>query len=222
MKKIDFFEFTAVLAPGAVTIYGLARIYPDLGLLLADEQISFGDLGLLLVLAYVAGHLVQSFGNLIEWVWWKSVGNWPTDWVRTRKNKILADAQLNLLPARIHALLKITCPEDLKLVAEADWRAITQQAYTLVRKAGRAERIDIFNGNYGMFRGIAAALFVIIVACLLDSKDHDWRLYGALAVMLGLALLRMHRFGIHYSRELFLQFIGLQPGESAIAKKESE
>ena len=56
-----------VVAPGAVAVYGLARTYPELGLFLRDEKISFGELGLLLILAYVAGRLLQSLGNLIEW-----------------------------------------------------------------------------------------------------------------------------------------------------------
>jgi len=220
MKKFDFYEFTGVLAPGAVVVYGLARIYPELGLLVREEKISFGEFGLLLVLAYVAGHLLQSFGNLIEWAWWRCAGGWPSDWVRTRKRDILATAQWQVLPARVREVLDIKCPDDLAAISVADWKAITRQVYAAVRKAGRAERIDIFNGNYGMFRGVAASLIVILVAAFNEVERDRWKLYGVLIVLALLALMRMHRFGVYYARELFVQFIGMKSGESDSPKKE--
>lgn len=222
MKKFDFYEFTGILAPGAVVVYGLARIYPDLGIIVQDEKISFGELALLLILAYVAGHLVQAFGNVIESIWWKCNGGWPSDWVRTRKRDIIATAQWNVLPARIRDFLKIECPDDLTTVTPKDWKSITRQIYAAVQMAGRADRVDIFNGNYGMFRGVTASIIVILVAAFIDVETDPWKLYGALFVMALLALMRMHRFGVHYARELFVQFIGMQTGETAKTKKEDE
>lgn len=220
MKKFDFYEFTGVLAPGAVVVYGLARIYPDLGIIARDEKISFGELGLLLILAYVVGHLIQAFGNVIESIWWKCNGGWPSDWVRTNKRDIIAKAQWNVLPARIRDSLKIECPDNLAAVTPKDWKSITRQVYAAVRKAGRADRVDIFNGNYGMFRGVAAGIIVILVAAFNDVETGPWKLYGVLLVMALLAVMRMHRFAVNYARELFVQFIGMQPGEIAPAKKE--
>ena len=222
MKKVDFYEFTGVLAPGAVTVYGLSRIYPELGMLVHNEKISFGEFGLLLILAYVAGHLIQTLGNSIEWVWWKCAGGWPSDWVRTRKQGIIAAAQCKALPARIRDGLHIKCPDDLSSLSADEWNSIVRQVYAAVRKAGRAERIDIFNGNYGMFRGVAAGLIVVLVAAFNDVEIARWKLYGALLVMVLLAMIRMHRFGVHYARELFVQFIGMQPGEKAGSKMEVE
>jgi hypothetical protein len=222
MKKFEFYEFAGILAPGALAVYGLARIYPELGILVRNEKVSFGELGLLLILAFVAGHLVQAFGNFVEWVWWKCAGGWPSDWVRSGKHHLLANAQCLVLPARIRDILRIECPDQLGAITPGDWKAITRQAYAAVRKAGRAERIDIFSGNYGMFRGVAAVLVVILVAAVNDVEHGSWRLYGALLVMALLALVRMHRFGVHYARELFVQFIGMQPGETAQPKKEDK
>jgi hypothetical protein len=173
-------------------------------------------------MAYVAGHLVQSFGNLIELIWWKCARGWPTDWVRTRRHDILALAQWNILPARIRELIRIECSDSLATFTEKDWKSITRQVYASVRKAGRAERVDVFNGNYGMFRGIAASLVIILAAACLDAEKHNWRLYGSLLVMLGLALMRMHRFGVHYSRELFVQFLNTEPNEATETGKKKE
>lgn len=49
MDKIEAYEFAGIIAPGAVTIFGLSRIYPELGLLMNDDKISFGEFGLLLI-----------------------------------------------------------------------------------------------------------------------------------------------------------------------------
>jgi hypothetical protein len=220
--KLNFYDFAGILAPGAVAVYGLARIYPELGLIVRDEKISFGELGLLLILAYVAGHLLQSLGNLIEWLWWKPCGGMPTDWIRTRKRDILAEAQWKKLPAKIRQVLKIDCSDDLSTVSKKDWFSIRKQVYSVVKKAGGAERIDIFNGLYGMFRGVAAGLFVILVAAFNEVEQDRWKLYGVLLVLALFALIRMHRFGVHYARELFVEFLNVQPGESTPPKKETK
>jgi len=222
MKKLNFYDFAGILAPGAVAVYGLARIYPELGLIVRDEKVSFGELGLLLILAYVAGHLLQAFGNLIEWVWWKPCGGMPTDWVRTGRRNILADAQRKVLPVKIRELLNIECNDDLSRFSSKDWFSIRKQVYSAVRRAGRAERVDIFNGSYGMFRGVAASLIVILVAAFNDLEQARWKLYGVLLVLALLALIRMHRFGVHYARELFVEFLNTKPGETAAPKKEEK
>jgi hypothetical protein len=222
LKKFEFYEFAGVLAPGVVTVYGLARIYPDLGIILKDEKVSFGELGLLLILAFVAGHLIQAFGNLIEIVWWKCSGGKPSDWVRTGKGKILAASQAQVLPARIRELLRTNCPDDLHTITPQDWFGITRQVYATVRKAGRADRVDIFAGNYGLFRGVAAGFIVILVATYNNTENESWKLYAVIALVILLALDRMHRFGVHYARELFVQFIDIQPGETMQPKKAKE
>lgn len=211
MKQFDYYEFAGVLAPGAVVVYGLARIYPALGILSVTENVSFGELGLILILAYVAGHLIQAFGNFIEWAWWKGAGGKPTDWIRVRKRNILAEAQWNTLPTKIQSQLGLNCPNRLSDISPADWAPITRQVYAAVRKDGRNERVDIFNGNYGMFRGIAASLVLILVVLLSDVESNQLRLYFALATLTLLALFRMHRFAVYYARELFVQFLEIEP-----------
>ena len=222
MKKFDFYEFAAILVPGAVMTYGLSRIYPEIGLISRDKEVTFGELGLLLILSYAGGHLVQSLGNFIEWIWWKCFSGWPSDWVKNNQQSILASAQAELLPVRIRELLHIKCPDDLSAMTPKDWKPITRQLYAATRKMGRTDRVDIFNGYYGMFRGLTAAILVILIAALTDLQERNWRLLGALTVMAGLALLRMHRFGVHYARELFVQFIEIEAGEPISNKPKEE
>ncbi|MBL8809844.1 MAG: hypothetical protein JNM43_06665, partial [Planctomycetaceae bacterium] len=88
------------------------------------------------------------------------------------------------------------------------WYGITRQIYAAVSAAGRAGRVDTFNGNYGLNRGLAASLLTIAILVLFTGRSN-WPysvglLLGAIA-----ALYRMHRFARHYARELFVQFLQL-------------
>ncbi len=221
MKKISFYEFTGILAPGAVCLYGLARLIPDLGFLLSDKELSLGDFGLLLILAYITGHLLQSLGNGLEWVWWKLWGGWPSAWVRNNKHSLIAPEQRALLPKKIQDVLGIDCKGDLANFDEAGWRSIVSQVYAQVRKAGRAGRVDIFNGNYGMFRGIATSIGILVLAYYTSHSLITYKLGVVLWVLFALALIRMHRFGKYYASELFIQFLDFKPGETP-SKTESE
>jgi len=215
--KINSYEFLGVMVPGVVLTYGLSLLFPELGIIKAADKVSFGDLGLLLVLAFVAGQLVQAAGNVVEWIWW-FIGGWPSDWIRTKRRHILAAKQYPLVQDKLKSVLKIASePKD---ISDCDWHAVTRQVYAAVANAGRATRVDIFNGNYGMFRGVVAAVVVLIAAGLLSHKISDWRVYAGLVFMLILALARMHRFGVYYSRELFIQFIQLD--DAHVAPKPEE
>jgi len=221
MKKLDFYEFTGIVAPGAVAVYGLSRIHPEVGLLLKDQSITVGELGLLLILAYVAGHIIQSFGNLLEKGWWFFFGGMPSDWPRTGKRQLLAASQMQVLPSRIRSVLKLECSERLSDLSKNDWFAITRQIYSTVRLVDRTDRIDVFNGNYGMFRGIAASLLLLLAVAIIDTQVHDARVYAVLGITALLAFFRMHRFGVQYARELFVQFLSIKSADSPEVKKES-
>ncbi len=210
--KINSYEFLGVMVPGVVLTYGLSLLFPELGIIKAADKVSFGDLGLLLVLAFVVGQLVQAGGNVVEAIWW-AVGGWPSDWIRSKRRHLLAAKQYPLVQEKLKSVLKIE--GDLKKISAGDWHAITRQVYASVANAGRTSRIDLFNGNYGMFRGVAAAVVILIAVGLISQKITDWRVYGGLGFMLILALARMHRFGVYYSRELFIQFIQLDDAHAA-------
>lgn len=209
MKTFDFYEFAGVLAPGALTLYGLTLVYPGWQPLIEGKQFTVGDLGLFVVLAYVVGHLIQALGNLIEQLFWALQGGMPTDWLRTNRHQLLAPTQVALLLKVVPTKLGIELPSDLRCIDARAWSSITGQMYTAVKHREGTARIDIFNANYGMFRGIASALLVVAIAQL---AGRHFQYPGVLILLITgivLALARMRRFGRHYARELFLQFLQL-------------
>ena len=79
--------------------------------------------------------------------------------------------------------------------------------------AGHAKRIDTFNANYGLCRGLAASLLVLLFVNLI-CNFKGWQIHVILSALCCLAIYRFYRFGIIYARELFVEF--LQSSNSGI------
>lgn len=248
MKKIDFYGFVGVIAPGGLLIFGLSYFFPEIGFLLNGKEISFGDLGLFVILAFVAGHIAQCVGDAIEFFWLKITGGQPTDWARSGKEPFapewlmrnlplrmrqfcernfekpfLSSQQLEKLPAKIREVLKINCVDHLSQLTSNDWFYIIRQAYATVKRVGLAGRIDIFNGCFGLMRGVVASLVILLIVAFLHFNSINPELLKVLGIVICLALLRMHRFGVHYARELFVQLLNVLPSDlQKPAAKEDE
>lgn len=238
MKNVDFYAFVGIIVPGGLLIFGLSYLFPELNPLFQGKEITFGELGLFVVLSYVAGHLAQCFGDFIEWLWWKAIEGPQTNWVRYGKEpfapdkfmkllpikvrlflernfekRLLSRAQIQKMPAKIREILKINCENELAQIDRTDWFYLTRQAYAVVKRVGLASRVDIFNGYWAMMRGVVASLAVLLVAGVICGKPISASLLYILAIMMCLGLLRMHRFGVHYTRELFVQFLNVLPSD---------
>lgn len=208
MKQFDFYEFTGILAPGALFLAGLIYLWPDLFRFDSFKDVSVGGFGFFVLLAYAAGHLVQAVGNIIESMWWKAFHGMPTDWVRRSTQSLLAPAQIDRLRSLLGARLRLNVPESLSDMTGAAWYAITRQIYAAVNAEGRAQRIDTFNGNYGLNRGLVAASSALALL-VLTGEPQQLRLCLIFLLVAIVAGIRMHRFAKHYARELFVQFLQL-------------
>jgi hypothetical protein len=206
MKSFDFYEFTGVLIPGVVVLYVSALIIPALSFISRDQTISIGSLALFVILSYVAGHLVQALGNLVERGFWKVLGGFPSDWSRTKKKFLLTDNQMAQLEDRVQEMLAHPTPRAILDFKKEEWFGITRQIYVAVQGTGKSHRVDTFNGNYGMFRGLAAA-FLLCAVLSISNLPQGWKILTILFGCAALSLYRMHRFAVHYARELFLQFL---------------
>lgn len=208
MKQFDFYEFTGILAPGSLFLAGIVYLWPDALRLDTFKDISVGGLGVFVLLAYACGHLIQAVGNVIEWFWWKAFRGLPSDWVRTAPDSLLAPAQVDKLASLLKQKLGLDVPSDLKSHSQTAWFSITRQVYAAVNAAGHAQRVDTFNGNYGLHRGLMAAAVVLAVFALFKEPSAVPLSVGFFVVA-GVAAIRMHRFAKHYARELFVQFLQL-------------
>ena len=214
MQRLDYYEFLGYLAPGGALLFGVSRIYPEVNAALAASSLTIGDLGIFVILSYATGHAVQAIGNVIEAAWWGLWGGWPSDWPRSSKHALLSPAQVNLLPQRIGSLLGAEGPVPLADYDKKGWQAIVSQIGAALKAANRTERLDVFNGNYGLCRGLLAGTLILSVLCLTEHGVGAWKVVAMLFVIGGLMLARMHRFGWRYARELFAQCLDLAKGAS--------
>lgn len=213
MRRFDFYEFAGVIAPGVVILLAAGLIWPEYLGSIHKLDLTLGGFGLVLVLAYVTGHLLQAIGNLLESVWWKVQGGWPSDWPCMGKGDLLSEPQVAKLQEQIRKDLGfsgVTLGPDLPARA---WRPIFRQICATVRAAGRDDRSHTFNGNYGMFRGIGSAAIVSTIAVLVAQGWEAYPLALAFLIGAGLAFFRMHRFAKHYACEIYVQFLALAQGK---------
>ena len=211
VNKLTFYEQVGIVIPGAVFLFGLLLFFPVLQTVLTKDGVSFGELGIFVLVSYAAGHLIAAVGNATESFLWRLVGGMPSDWVTRTQTSLLSAPQIDLLEKKVHMRLGITVG-NIRGLDPKLWWPISRQIYAEIAKNGKAERIDTFNGNYGLNRGLAAAMFAL--ACVAASQ-MKW------SIALGLLLLtvvydyRAYRFGVYYARELYLQFLVLNDSKKA-------
>jgi hypothetical protein len=200
-RTFDFYEYAGYIIPGSVLTLGLLLFFPEGRAFFTKEGVTFGELGLFIVVAYAAGQLVQSIGNGIEWLWWKPWGGMPGK--RVLDGHYLSVGQRKRLVEALKKDPRVN--RDIESVDNAEYRAIVREVYAIVSGIGKAGRVDIFNGNYGLLRGLAAAFVALIVVAVALTKGVY--VIGGLVILLLLAIQRMHRFAVHYATELFTQYL---------------
>lgn len=187
MKQFDYYETIGVIAPGIVLLLGgVFLFFPEQQKnLITISNISIGGLGLGLILAYVAGQLLQAVGNGLEKVWWWFWGGMPSDWIRENKHELVSAEQRELVQTRVKVMLNNTS-FNLSSCNKNHWNSITRQIYAAVSNAGCASRVYIFNGNYGLLRGIAAGLITLLIG-MIFFNCRAWHIEITLAVLSALA-----------------------------------
>jgi len=203
MKKLTFYEQVGILIPGSVFLFGLLFYFPALREVLAKDGVSVGQLGIFVLLSYAAGHLVAAVGNGGESLLWRVAGGMPSDWITKPETKLLSPQQRELVDKKIQTRLGIPI-ETVRGLDRKVWWPISRQLYTDVARHGKPDRIDTFNGNYGLNRGLAGAC--IVLACIAAVKA-SWLPAGLLIAFSIVYSYRAYRFGVHYGRELYLQFL---------------
>jgi len=202
MRSLEFYEFVGIIAPGIVLIFGVLLSLFEIEILLRTE---LGASLLVLVFAYVAGHLVQGFGNLLEVMWWKCHGGMPTDWVKARSEPLLSVDQRNALLRAIREKYGYKDGFEREM-SSRDWFLLVRSMYSEIESRQQTRRIDIFNGNYGLMRGVAVA-FVLSGLFAIFWPEGKIVLGVGFLVLAALAVYRMHRFAKYYGREVFLKYL---------------
>jgi hypothetical protein len=221
VKAFDFYEFGGILAPGALALFGLSRMFPDAGFHIATKEMTLGDFGLFAILSYAAGHLIQIVGDIVEQLWWWMWGGFPSDWVRHKEKRfggqLISAAQRLKMISKIRELVGLTI--NLETIGRKDWHGCFRQIYGIVVKAKLSQRADSFNRTYGLLRGMVSGCLLLAAAHLLKNST-SWDMPQTLLMLAGFAsLARMHLFARHYAREVFVQFLNVHPEDLKSAQE---
>lgn len=206
-SQFNAYEYIGVIAPGAVLSLGVMLLWPQTKEIFLNSNVSVGELGLFLIIAYVAGHLLQSVGNAMEKVLWKVFGGMPTDWVLNQKQNLISSQQRIRLQAII---LRAPNASALENLSARQWHSVVREMYIDIEKAGRTNRIDSFNRTYGLLRGIASAFLVLGIVIPIRDADNLEAAAWVLGAGFVPAIIRMFRFARNYGRELLIEYVSLK------------
>lgn len=205
MNKMTFYEQVGIVIPGAVLMVGLLFYFPALNTLVAKDGVTLGQFGIFLLLSYAAGHFIAALGNVLESVLWRPFGGMPSDWITKQSPSLLSSQQLAALETKVTSRFNINAGK-LPGMDRKVWWPISRQIYADVAKNGKVERIDTFNGNYGLNCGLCAGGFAL---ALIAAVHAQWCVVIGFLVLATVFAYRAYRFGVHYARELYLQFLVL-------------
>jgi hypothetical protein len=204
-QSFDAYEYVGVIAPGSVVALGLIAQWPELRALIRIDGFSIGDLGAVVLAAFVLGHLVQGAGNILETVLWAPFGGMPSRWV-LKPGRLISKAQREALARRLPELIDQAV--NLDEIRRSEMASLVSQIFSRVRSAGRADRIDAYNRTYGLMRGLTAA-FLMLAVWLAATQWPELKYAGFALVAATLAWFRAWRFGRYYGRDLYVEFLNL-------------
>lgn len=213
--KFDPYDYIGVILPGSAVLFAGMVAEPEFRGLFGKGGIDVAGLGLFLIMSFVTGHIVQSFGNLIEYALKHVPGGNPADELLSQAQKIVAPGQR----AKLAGKLKADMDAELDGMDSPSWLAIRRQMYASLPKGAARERLESFNRTYGMLRGMSAALLVIAAAIMI-LRPSAWAFAAVAAACSAATLMRMVRFSATYMRELVVQYlIARRPGDKPVKEK---
>ena len=192
-KDLSFYEFVALIIPSVVLLFSMNFILTLQGNKSFFDFSNIGESIIFLCFSYAIGHIIQGVGNFFEYIVWKAHGGMPTKWLfkpNRFKEKLFDEDFTNKIKLKIEA-------EYQDVNSETDYG---MRIYTKLFLKKQTDRIDIFSGNYSLFRGLAVVFFIISTYLFADSNLE----FGFICVFcFFISLIRMIRFGKYYAKEIF-------------------
>lgn len=207
MKELSLYDILGVLAPGAVVTVGIITLFPEAAAVLANKNFTVGEFGIVLLVSYVVGNLVAGLGNFLERAYWRMRGGDPTDCAIKKDGMLIHPREHQALQEKLQAKQLIRTDEHLADLHPRDWKGITRRMYLELENRKATRRIELFNAQYGMNRGIAAGFIVLVALVAFHAGLAAWRIELILAVCTALACYRMERFSRYYTGELLRGYL---------------
>ena len=195
-KEFSFYEFVGILVPSVTLLFFTNTIMQFALRVPLFDFSKLGDSVVFIIISYGVGHILHSLGNLLETVLWKLFNGIPTQWLTKKPNfgqTLFDESETEKIKAKVF----------LKFgeVKEKDYGKLV---YTWLFNKNLTARVDIFNGNYSLFRGLSTC-FLILTA--LAAQFTGWQVATIPLSLAFLSFFRMIQFGKYYAREVYRVFL---------------
>jgi hypothetical protein len=196
-KEFSFYEFVGIFVPAVILLYCGQLIYEHIHQKQIVDFSKIGETVIFAVVCYGIGHIIQALGNIFESFLWFIYGGKPTKWLsnKNRFGNFLFDDVQN---QKIFDKVKQKYGDGIK-----DYGRLV---YNFNFQKEKTARIDIFNGNYSLFRGLTISFLILSIIC---GYYFDWEMTLVSTVPFVLSLMRMIRFAKYYATETFRTFFNL-------------
>jgi len=161
-KQFSFHEFAGIITPGALLIYFGNYILKNRFDITLFGIENAGESVFLIIVAYALGHIIHAIGNIFEQVIWKIYGGMPTNWLTkppSPKQQLFDNADTQKILAKIHSKYD-----------NVEGKDYGRNIYNLLYLMKNTGRIDIFNANYSLFRGLTVSILIITILCVISYK----------------------------------------------------
>jgi hypothetical protein len=194
-KEFSFYEFVGLIVPGCLLLYGTNFIFK---IITQKQYLDFDKVGetlVFLIICYGTGHLIQAVGNIFEKIIWSIYKGMPSSWLVTPN---IFNETLFKEPYNQKVKDKVIQKYGVGL------QDYTSLVYNQLYSTGKTGRIDIFNGNYSLFRGLAVTFLCLSILC---CYYFDWKIAIPSFAPFILCTRRMMRFGKYYATETYTTFL---------------
>jgi hypothetical protein len=237
--KTNFQDLANYLMPGIVFLLLLIWLsFGFIGLKIQPDISSIGALAIILILGYVLGSVAQAVGNVLEARYEKKWKGKYGDIVLRSDNEILTPkfkAQvIHYIQAGLHLdVISTTGQNSSAEIKHARMEAF-HECQTLLVQTNSSQRVDIFQGLYGLYRGLlAVGVIGVVISALIFLKqvtilglgvngvsvpNHPFFAYDELQLIASIAVFvlfviarlplyrRLRRFAEHYAVAVYQSF----------------
>jgi len=205
MNVRTYNEHFSIVVSGSVFLLGVILQVPALQFLIGNDGMALGGLGLFIIIAYAAGHLIAVLGNILENFVTLVFGS-PSAFVTFDPPRLLDPQRVAQIEERLRGRLSLKIDRITGMNRES-WRTVSEQIYLDVA-TNNPGRIEATYGSYSINRDLCAACLAIAVTTAVLAIQH-WLLAIGLGAIAIIYAHRMRRLDVRFSRELLFRFLAL-------------
>jgi hypothetical protein len=200
-KEFSFYEFVGILVPGVTLLFFTEMIIEVVYSKIILDFTKIGESVIFLIIAYGIGHILQAVGNIFEYFFWKVFGGMPTQWL-TRKNifaiQLFDEVQTEKVKHKAFTQFGEKAGKDYGMDIY-NWLSLKDKI--------TEKRIDLFNANYSLFRGLVVTFYILAFVVL---SYLGWKLMLIPLVLGIMSNYRMFRFAKLYAKEVFRSYLNCE------------